>query len=88
MKPIKPYGANVDFVEPKEWDEGVDGKCDPLPIRREAVGIRNYLYSAWELEPGDLDTLQAGGVVELLCVGVQPPVALRVIPHPPGPKRG
>ena len=81
MRPVKIKDQNADFVKPLDWDDTRDGSCGSLPIRRESVGIYNYHYSAWKPDIEELKLLARGGVVELCCVGVQPPVSLSVVPE-------
>ena len=69
---------NADFVKPEGWDESKDGVCGQLPIRREQIGRRTYHFSNWRPSAQELAILNAGGVVELCCVGVQPPVSVGV----------
>lgn len=79
MECVKVRDENADFTPPTDWSETNDGHCGRLPIRREiGKGGRAYLYSNWKPNEHELAMLNAGGVVELLCVGVQPPVALGV----------
>lgn len=80
MNPITVRGSNGDFTEPKDWDETKDGKCSPLPVRRETNDRGRIMhYSNWMPTDEEVETLRAGGVVELLCVGIQPPVAMGVV---------
>lgn len=80
MTPVDVRGKNVDFKKPKEWDDARDGPCGSLPIRREiGASDRVYHYSNWKPDEYELGILNAGGSVELLCVGVQPPVAVSVV---------
>jgi hypothetical protein len=79
MECVRVRGENADFSPPQDWDSEKDGNCGQLPIRREVgKGGRVYLYSNWKPNTHELAILNAGGVVELLCVGVQPPVAIGV----------
>lgn len=46
------------------------------------VRVIDHCYvSRWEPTPAELATLNAGGSVELWCVGSQPPVGISVAPH-------
>jgi hypothetical protein len=81
MRPVKIKDQNADFVKPLDWDDTRDGSCGSLPIRRESVGIYNYHYSAWKPDIEELKLLARGGVVELCCVGIQPPVSVAVVPE-------
>ncbi len=71
-------GKTTDFGKPPGWDDQRDGRCGTLPVRVEQHGLYNYHYSAWKPDPDELALLNAGGVVELCCVGIQPPVSLNV----------
>ena len=79
MRPVAIKGQNADFGKPLDWDDTRDGSCGSLPIRREPVGIYNYHYSAWKPDIEELKLLARGGVVELCCVGIQPPVSVAVV---------
>lgn len=72
-------GKNADFGKPRSWDEQRDGPCGVLPVRVEQEGIYNYHYSNWKPDAEELKLLNAGGVVELCCVGIQPPVSVAVV---------
>lgn len=84
MKPTVIAGANANPGAPRDWDAERDGPCGNLPIkvkhRRDGEALS--CESAWELEPGELDLLKAGGRVILYVAGWQVPVALRVEPAP------
>ena len=80
MKPVKIRDENVDFTKPIDWDEDRDGKCSTLSVRREVVRNRPYHFSNWRPDAAELARLNAGGVVELCCVGSQPPVSISVVP--------
>ena len=92
MECVRVRDENADFTPPGDWDKEKDGCCGVLPIRREiGKGGRAYLYSNWKPDAKELAILNAGGVVELLCVGVQPPVAVgvttAVVVEPPSKER-
>ena len=79
MKWVQIRGKNADFGKPRDWDETRDGPCGTLPVRVEQEGIYNSHYSAWKPDAAELARLNAGGVIELCCVGIQPPVSLAVV---------
>ena len=81
MHPVKIKGETASFAKPPDWDESRDGPCGNLSVRVVREGIYNCHYSNWRPTQGELEQLKAGGVVELECVGVQPPVAVRVVPQ-------
>lgn len=83
MQTIKTKGHNVWFNQPEGWDESRgDVPCGALSVRREPIGPRVNHVSTWRPSADEWLLLSQGGVIELSCVGVQPPVALRVIPKP------
>ena len=84
MKWANIRGKTTDFGKPRTWDEKRDGACGVLPVRVEQVGVYNYHYSAWRPDAEELRLLNAGGVVELCCVGIQPPVSVAVVPEHKG----
>jgi hypothetical protein len=81
MEKVRVRDQNADFEKPPTWDESVDGKCGTLPLRREKIGQRIYHYSNWKPSAEELAALNAGAVVELCCVGIQPPVSVGVVPE-------
>lgn len=83
MEKCRVRNQNTDFGKPEGWDESKDGTCGSLPIRKEQIGRRQYHFSNWRPSAVELAELVAGGVVELCCVGVQPPVSLGVVPGVP-----
>lgn len=79
MKSTMPTGENIkDFGPPKGWDQEVDGPCGHLWVRVDKYERSNYHISHWRPSKTELDALNAGAVVELSCVGVQPPVSVHV----------
>lgn len=84
MRPTTVKGQNADFAKPRNWDDTRDGPCGTLPIRVEQEGVYNYHYSAWKPDAEELKLLAQGGVVELCCVGIQPPVSVAVVPEHKG----
>jgi hypothetical protein len=83
MEKVKVRDQNADFGKPVDWDPAKDGNCGNLPIRREQIGRRQYHFSNWLPNAAELAHLNAGGVVELCCVGVQPPVSVGVCDRAP-----
>ena len=79
---ISSHGRKPDkhVTKPRNWDDNRDGPCGTLPVRVESYGIYDYHYSAWKPDAEELALLNAGGVVELCCVGQQPPVSVGVVP--------
>lgn len=67
--------------KPPGWDDKEDGPCGRLPVRVEDVhGARfAHLYSNWKPDAVELAYLNHGGVVELCCIGAQPPVSVHVV---------
>lgn len=85
MKPVKIKDANADYAKPADWDEKTMGPCGTLPIRREVEGTPGSgaylsLKSNWKPTDAELAILNAGGVVELECCGVQPAVSITAVP--------
>ena len=80
MKWTNIEGKTHNFSKPKNWDDERDGRCGTLPVRVEEVGLYNYHYSTWKPDAEELALLNAGGAVELCCVGQQPPVSVGVVP--------
>jgi hypothetical protein len=84
MQPVKVRDQTIDFVKPHNWDDERDGQCGVLPVRVEQDGRYNCHYSNWKPNIEELKLLAQGGVVELCCVGVQPPVSVAVVPEQKG----
>lgn len=80
-------GRTHNFSKPRDWDDERDGPCGTLPVRVEPVSFYNYHYSAWRPDAEELALLNAGGVVELCCVGIQPPVSIHVVEAEPDENR-
>jgi len=78
MDPRVTRGETSQFMPPEGWKKE-DGPCGNLSVRVEKHGARAYHHSTWKPTPDELITLANGGVIELCCVGVQPPVALSVL---------
>lgn len=78
MKPVPTRGETNPFTKPEGWDDNSDGPCGVLSVRVEQHGNRKYHYSTWQPTQEEIWALDAGGVVVLTCVGLQPPVALSV----------
>ena len=84
MKPVDIKGATAGFTKPRTWNDDRDGPCGVLPVRVEQEGVYNYHYSAWKPDAEELKLLNRGGVVELCCIGIQPPVSVAVVPEHKG----
>ena len=87
-------GWNAAPGAPADWDPAKDGECGALPIRvfppKALTGEARlqYVESAWEPTPAELEMLNRGGQVVLRVVGWQVPVALYCEPpqeEPPVP---
>jgi hypothetical protein len=82
MRAQMPTGERiVDFGPPPGWDEKVDGRCYHLWVRVETpkiIGASKLHVSHWRPTAEELAALNAGAVIELSCVGVQPPVSVSV----------
>lgn len=65
---------------PADWDEERDGWCGGLAIKDQPCeNGMNYMISAWEPNPDELERIKAGAPILLLIVGVvHPPVMLSV----------
>jgi hypothetical protein len=86
MRPVEIKDGKHDFAKPRNWDNERDGVCRNLPVRDEVRGRHNEHCSNWKPDTEELKLLNNGGVVELCCVGVQPPVSISVVKkyYPPG----
>jgi len=78
VTPVQTVGHTTAFGKPVGWDEHTDGECGVLSVRTELHGEHKYHYSTWRPSTRELQLLVSGHCVELLCVGVQPPVSLGV----------
>lgn len=74
MTPLRPEFATHYFGSSEQTAQGVGGLF---------VGIteQGFCVSRWEPTPDELETLIAGGSVELWVMGCQPPVMLIARPH-------
>jgi hypothetical protein len=75
----KVRGMTRQFKKPVNWIDEIDGQCGTLPVREVREGQHISHYSNWKPTLDELDLLRNGGVVELCCVGVQPPVSVGVV---------
>jgi hypothetical protein len=64
---------------PRNWDQQKDGTCGDLTTRVDDYNGHEEYVSAWRPSEGELELLNRGGVVELGCLGIQPPVRLTVV---------
>lgn len=77
-------GWNAAPGAPPSWDPKQDGDCGALPIRvvppaaleQGRAHLLQYVESAWEPTPQELEWLNAGGQVVLRIAGWQVPVAI------------
>lgn len=75
MKPTIFEGHNVMLLAPESMPEVM-----PLPVRR-VEGAIPEVTSCWELEPGDLETIQRTGRVYLTVQGrTHPPLRVSALP--------
>lgn len=80
MRPIKSRTATGNYGAPRGLEAGVGG----LPFWRETNDIAGYkistVYSAWKLDPWEIEVLAKGGALILGIVGMEPipPVSLGV----------
>jgi hypothetical protein len=79
MIPVEIKGGNANFSKPIVWDDELDGPCGVLSVRRAPYGRYSEHSSNWKPDAEELKLLNSGGVVELCCVGVQPPVSVSVV---------
>lgn len=83
MRPVRVAGQNADFSKPLDWDDKLDGECGSLPVRIGTDHRTRTMTSNWLPSPEELAVLNAGGVVELCCVGNQPPVSVGAVERHP-----
>jgi len=79
MIPVETRGAAWSYFEPEGWDPERDGRCGVLSVRQERIGRHVHHISTWMPSPEECRRLAAGAVIELTCVGIQPPVAMKVL---------
>lgn len=79
MKPVLTRGHTTNFNAPDDWDAQNDGPCGVLSVRTEPYGRFKSYNSTWKPDAEELAQLMRGGVIELCCIGVQPPVAMSVV---------
>ena len=79
MKPVSVQDCTSNFVKPRGWDDTRDGPCGSLPVRITRKGRHDYHYSNWKPSAEEVRSLCEGAVVELCCVGIQPPVSVNVV---------
>lgn len=79
MQPARIEDASVALKPPADWDEERNGHCGQLPIRVEKIDGLSFMFSAWDVQPGEALAILAGGKVRLGISGsVHPVVRLGV----------
>jgi hypothetical protein len=72
---IKVISGATNFLnKPKNWDGKLNGHCVVLPIRKETINNMQFLVSAWEPTPDELDLLNRGAAIQLYIGGNSHPV--------------
>lgn len=82
MIPTYTRDANRNFHAPENWNTETDGVCNILQCRvSEDYGQRGLVnvVSTWKPDAAELAHLIRGGVIELSCIGSQPPCLLYVV---------
>lgn len=80
LEPIVPAGANFCFKPPEDWNEEKHGKCSDLNVIMQGRDTdMPRAVSFWKPSEEVLDILTGGGVIQLTCVGSQPPVMLTAV---------
>lgn len=69
-------GATHNLGAPPNWDRERDGNCGQLWIRQQD----DYVESAWEITPDDIERLKQGRSLIVRIYGWQPPIAIYVDP--------
>lgn len=85
MRPVHPGGENVSpFVKPRDWDDDKLGPCGTLHVRQQVEGSADKHYvgyvSHWRPNGDEVAMLANGGVIELMCCGIQPAVSVGAAP--------
>jgi hypothetical protein len=85
MRFVKPAGEIIPFGAPPDWDEAANGPCGTLPVCRTvegACGASPFLSykSNWKPDSNELAKLNAGHVIEVECIHVQPALSINVVP--------
>ena len=80
MRAQMPTGENItDFAPPQGWVDARDGVCYHLWVRVDKYDTINDHISHWRPNAEELAALNAGGVIQLSCLGLQPPVRLDIV---------
>lgn len=68
--------VNCVYKSPPDWNEAEHGPCVDLPVKRTA----EFAISRWQPSYSELQTLNAGGAVEIAIAGGQPAIAVGAVP--------
>ena len=79
MYPVKVERETNIFKKPPDWDDEKNGVCMGLSVRKEQICGLHHHFSNWRPDAEELAILNAGGVIEICCVNVQPPLAVSAI---------
>lgn len=74
MQPVHFTGVTHIYKSPPDWDSKAHGPCADLPVQRTA----DFAISRWQPSYSELQTLLAGGAVEIAIAGGQPAIAVGV----------
>lgn len=86
MLPVPLTDKTRTLAPPSNWEADVSGECLSLDIAdREHDGLM-WMYSAWSLEPGELQALADGAPLFLRIAGTNHPVVGLSVHDAPAPK--
>lgn len=68
-------GVTAIYKAPPDWDAEANGPCADLPVLR----TDEFAISRWQPSYEELQTLLAGGLVEIAIAGAQPAIAVKAV---------
>lgn len=86
MLPVPLTDKTRSLSPPSNWDAETSGECLTLEIADREHDGSNWMYSAWSLEPGELQALADGSPLFLRIASTQHPVVSLFVQDPPAPK--
>lgn len=86
MLPVPLSDKTRTLGAPSNWDADTSGECMALDIADREHDGSMWMYSAWSLQPGELQALADGAPLFLRIAGSNHPVVSLFVNDPPAPK--
>lgn len=86
MLPVPLSDKTRTLGAPSNWDADNSGECLALDIADREHDGTMWMYSAWSLQPGEMERLAAGAPLFLRISGTTHPVVSLFVQEPAAPK--